>query len=117
MKQFSINSVGLYGLDLRGFSGAINIICKSKKQACELLQCSLYELNNYGYSFEPRDPECIKEPFTKFIFFDSGEMRYANQNLFRKMLPIKVAEDFIAGYRKTFQTYIHTMEYYESKLK
>ncbi len=76
------------------------IVCRNKKQACELLGISRYYLNNYGYCNEPKTSEAIKNPFSKFAFFDSGWLKEYKPEWYRKVLPANDIENYIWQMKK-----------------
>lgn len=88
---------------------------KTKKDAAKLLNISMYELNNYCRCYEPKTPECIKNPYLRFAMADSGEIWYAKPEWKMKLVKYIDMCQFINEYRKIYQSYNDTMKAYERK--
>ena len=102
---------------IQGFICDLHIVCTTKKEASKLLDISMYELTNYGYCYEPKTEECIKNKFLMYVIFSHGEMIYANNNLLKKAIKLEEAKQWISEYRKVVFSYKMTMDIYNEKNK
>jgi hypothetical protein len=66
MKTFMIWSTS------RGLQFHTLVSCKTKKKACEILDCNYNELTNYGYIYETTDEILLDNSEKRFIKFDNN---------------------------------------------
>ena len=107
LKEFSIMRM-YHGIQLE-----YHVLAKTKKEAINLFDISLYQINTYGYSYEPRTQGCIDNPRKMYAKFDSGEMRYAKPELWNIVIPSEEMEEIIREHRKICPTYKHTLDKYD----
>lgn len=106
MKEFQINHIH------RGVQFKVFLCAKTKNDACKLLDISMYQLNNYGYTNEPRTAECIQSAYVKFAMFDSGELIYAKPEWRNKLIKYTDLVNFIDELRKVCKSYNETIKHY-----
>lgn len=92
MKQFEWTTI------YKGQQIYLNVVCKTQKKAAELFDTTTNQIRNYGYSFEPRDRECVDNPEKVYAYFDSGDMFREHHDLLRKFIPLEEMQKVIDKY-------------------
>lgn len=109
MKQYTVLKY------YRGFELRFSVAAKNAKQAIQHLDCSMYELQNYGTTTKTVDPVCLSQPGTVFCKFGyGGEVRYVFTGLKSVMIPADVVKNAVDAYREKIKTYRDTMNFVES---
>lgn len=105
-----------YSTLYKGMNIRITFCAWTWKDVCSVLDISLYAAKQYVSAGDPRDEECIKNPLSRYVSTDAGEIDYAFPKLRNKIMKYADLIGSIDEYRKDYKTYEQTMKAYERGL-